>query len=88
MLFNQNRKWPTEVGIGSTVAVWLLLCRRRKSDSGLTPAVIARLVRMTDGNLRLVTRLLTQRVLGVNDTRVISVEIVKAARDSLVIGQV
>jgi DNA transposition AAA+ family ATPase len=47
-------------------------------DSGLTPEVVARLVRMTGGNLRLLTRLLTQ---------VISVEIVEAARDSLVIGQ-
>jgi hypothetical protein len=58
-------------------------------DSGLTPEVVARLVRMTGGNLRLLTRLLTQveRVLGVNDAQVISVEIVEAARDSLVIGQ-
>ena len=39
--------------------------------------------------MRLLTRLLTQveRVLGVNDARVISVEIVEAGRDSLVIGQ-
>jgi hypothetical protein len=45
--------------------------------------------RYSGGNLRLLTRLLTQveRVLGVNDTQVISVEIVEAARDSLVIGQ-
>ena len=58
-------------------------------DSGFTPEVVARLVRMTGGNLRLLTRLLTQveRVLGVNNTEVISVEIVEAARDSLVIGQ-
>jgi hypothetical protein len=44
---------------------------------------------MTSGNLRLLTRLLTQieRVLTVNDADVISVEIVVAARDSLVIGQ-
>jgi hypothetical protein len=44
---------------------------------------------MTGGNLRLITRLLAQveRVLNVNDARVISVEIVEAARDSLVIGQ-
>jgi len=44
---------------------------------------------MTGGNLRLLTRLLAQveRVLGVNDTQVVSVEIVEAARDSLVIGQ-
>jgi hypothetical protein len=58
-------------------------------DSGLPPEVVARLVRMTGGNLRLLTRLLTQleRVLGVNDTQSITVEIVDAARDSLVIGQ-
>jgi hypothetical protein len=44
---------------------------------------------MTGGNLRLLTRLLTQleRLLGVNDTQSITVEIVDAARDSLVIGQ-
>jgi hypothetical protein len=44
---------------------------------------------MTGGNLRLRTRLLTQveRVLGVNETQVISVKIVETARDSLVIGQ-
>jgi hypothetical protein len=44
---------------------------------------------MTDGDLRLLTRLFTQveRVLGVNDTQVIPVEIVEAARDRLVIGQ-
>jgi hypothetical protein len=41
-------------------------------DSGLSPEVVARLVRMTGGNLRLLTQLLTQveRVLGVNDTKI------------------
>ena len=58
-------------------------------DSGFTPEFVARLVRMASGNLRLLTRLLTQveRVLGVNDTQAMWVEIVEAARDSLVIGQ-
>ena len=44
---------------------------------------------MTGDYLRLFTRLATQveRVLGVNDTQIVSVEIVEAARDSLVIGQ-
>jgi hypothetical protein len=53
-------------------------------DSGFSPEVIARLVRMTGGNLRLLTRLLTQveRVLGVSDAQVISVEIVEAASSS------
>lgn len=56
---------------------------------GFTAEVVARLVRITGGNLRLLTRLLAQveRVLSVNDAQVVSIEIVEAARDSLVIGQ-
>ena len=54
-------------------------------DSGFTPEVVERLVRMTGGNLRLLTQV--ERVLSVNDTQIISVEIVEAARDSLVISQ-
>jgi hypothetical protein len=44
---------------------------------------------MTGGNLRPLPRLLTlvERVLGVNDTQIISVEIIEATRDSLVIGR-
>jgi DNA transposition AAA+ family ATPase len=55
----------------------------------LAPDVIASLIRMTGGNFRLLTRLLTQiqRVLEVNDLPVVSKEVVEAARDSLVIGQ-
>lgn len=54
----------------------------------LLPEVIARLTRMTGGNLRLLARLLTQieRVLAVNDLHCISDAVVEAARDSLVIG--
>jgi hypothetical protein len=50
--------------------------------------VIASLIRMTAGNLRLLTRLLTQiqRVLNVNDLHLVSNAVVEAARDSLVIG--
>jgi hypothetical protein len=45
---------------------------------------------MTGGNFRLLTRLLTQieRVLEVNQLHSVSAEVVEAARDSLVIGQV
>ena len=55
----------------------------------LSPEVIARLIRMTGGNFRLLTRLLTQieRVLSLNDLADVSIEVVEAARDSLVIGQ-
>ena len=58
-------------------------------EDDLTPEVIARLIRSTSGNLRLFTRLLTQveRVLSVNKAPQISVQIVEAARESLVIGQ-
>jgi DNA transposition AAA+ family ATPase len=58
-------------------------------DISLSPEVMARLIRMTGGNFRLLTRLLTQieRVLEVNELQLISIEVVEAARDSLVIGQ-
>ena len=57
-------------------------------DEKLIPEVIASLIRMTGGNFRLLTRLLTQieRVLRVNDLHLVSNEVVEAARDSLVIG--
>jgi hypothetical protein len=58
-------------------------------DEPFTPEVMARLIRMTGGNFRLLTRLLTQieRVLDVNGLQIVSIEAVEAARDSLVIGQ-
>jgi hypothetical protein len=57
-------------------------------DEHLLPEVIASLIRMTGGNFRLLTRLLTQieRVLSVNDLHLVSTAVVEAARDSLVIG--
>jgi hypothetical protein len=57
-------------------------------EPSFTPEVIARLIRITSGNLRLLTRLLTQieRVLSINDAQAVYLEIVEAARDSLVIG--
>ena len=58
-------------------------------DQPFAPEVMARLIRMTGGNFRLLTRLLTQieRVLEVNNLQTLSTEVVEAARDSLVIGQ-
>jgi hypothetical protein len=57
-------------------------------DEQLLPDVIASLIRMTGGNFRLLARLLTQieRVLSVNDLHLVSIAVVEAARDSLVIG--
>ena len=57
-------------------------------DEQLIPEAIASLIRMTGGNFRLLTRLLTQieRVLSVNDLHLVSTAVVEAARDSLVIG--
>jgi hypothetical protein len=53
------------------------------------PEVIAKLIRMTGGNFRLLTRILTQmeRVLDVNRLNAVSSEVVEAARDSLVIDR-
>ena len=53
----------------------------------LAPEVIASLVRMSAGNFRLLSRLLTQieRILKVNEVPAVTKEIVAAARDSLVI---
>jgi DNA transposition AAA+ family ATPase len=58
-------------------------------DKPLDPDVIAKLIRMTGGNFRLLTRILTQieRVLDVNQLHTVSTEVVEAARGSLVIGQ-
>jgi hypothetical protein len=58
-------------------------------DEPFAPEVTARLIRMTGGNVRLLTRLLTQieRVLDVNNLHIVSTEVVEAVRDSLVIDQ-
>jgi len=72
------------------------LLEQRRTPVGVTlpneplaPEVISKLMRMTGGNFRLLTRILTQieRVLDVNRLEIISTEVVEAARDSLVIGQ-
>ena len=51
--------------------------------------VLGAIVRMTGGNSRLLNRLLTQieRVMHVNETPTVTLDIVQAARDSLVVGQ-
>jgi hypothetical protein len=57
-------------------------------DEQLIPEVITGLIRMTGGNFRLLTRLLTQieRVLSLNDLHLVSNAVVEAARHSLLIA--
>lgn len=61
----------------------------REPDPGLAdPEVMAAILRVASGNLRLVVRLLAQieRLAEINATAIITVAIVEAAREDLVIG--
>ena len=81
--------YPHEAQMTSLLNERWLPSNVRLPDAALSPNVIAMLIRMSGGNFRLLTRLLTQieRILKVNQLQVVSKEIVTAARDSLVIGQ-
>jgi hypothetical protein len=63
---------------------------RAAIEISCSPPGYSSLIRMSGGNFRLLTRLLTQieRILKVNNLDTVSKDIVAAARDSLVIGQV
>lgn len=51
---------------------------------------MAAIIRISGGNFRLVQRLFTQieRILQINEHRVVTKEVVEAAREHLVIGRV
>lgn len=55
----------------------------------ISPQVAAAITRLTRGNFRLLTRLLTQmqRVVEINQLSEFSIDVVETARENLVIGQ-
>ena len=68
---------------------------KRKSDQRPKHAfsdmeAVATVIRITRGNFRLIHRLCTQieRILHINEIRMVTKEVVEAAREQLVIGQV
>jgi hypothetical protein len=90
LLFSQRLQRPPPVDPTYFKTFELYEARKKAiSDPTTLIIVIAKLIRMTGGNFRLLTRILTQieRVLDVNQLRTISTEVVEAARDGLVIGQ-
>ena len=85
--------WFEELFVVAFKVLCVAGCGRASSgvtrlESGFTPE-IATPSQNDQRQLGPLTRLLTQveRVLGVNNTQMISVEIVEAAQDSLFIGQ-
>jgi DNA transposition AAA+ family ATPase len=61
----------------------------RPSRAALDAETVAAVIRVTGGNFRLLGRLLTQaeRILEINGLTGVTAEVIDAARESLVIGQ-
>jgi Holliday junction resolvasome RuvABC ATP-dependent DNA helicase subunit len=74
LAFVLARNWP-ELNLGD-------------ADDFTATEAVASITRITSGNFRLTSRLVTQvkRILEINQLTVITKEVVEAARESLVIG--
>ena len=69
---------------------WKQIGVNLKPDDFTDVEAIATVIRITGGNFRLIHRLCTQieRILQINNLRMVTKEVVEAARENLVIGQV
>jgi hypothetical protein len=69
---------------------WQQIGVRLQPDDFSDMEAVATVIRITGGNFRLIHRLCTQieRILHINEIRMVTKEVVEAAREQLVIGQV
>jgi hypothetical protein len=69
---------------------WQQIGARLQPDDFSDMEAVATVIRITGGNSRLIHRLCTQieRILHINEIRMVTKEVVEAAREQLVIGQV
>ena len=69
---------------------WQQIGVRLQPDDFSDMEAVATVIRITGGNFRLIHRLCTQieRILQINEIRMVTKEVVEAAREQLVIGQV
>ena len=69
---------------------WKEIAGKMNTEQKEYKAAVAVIMRISNGNFRLIQRLFKQikRVLKINDLKEITVEVVEAARDCLVIGEI
>jgi len=69
---------------------WQQIGVRLQPDDFSDMEAVSAVIRITGGNFRLIHRLCTQieRILQINEMRMVTKEVVEAAREQLVIGQV